>query len=89
MSNGWPQSELTVAFDALKSEYHSKHSVGVWLDDDVLRLLEKRARKNMMTLPEQIEDILRRSVINSKGTTAKEKLDDVLVGLFSRKTRKK
>ena len=88
LSNGWPDNELTVAFNSLKSEYHSKHSVTIWLDDEVLRLLEKRAHKNMLTLPEQIEDILRRSVINSKGNTTKEKLDDMLVGLFSRKRKK-
>ena len=89
LSNGWPASELTVAFDAIKSEHHTKHSVSIWLADEILRKLEKRAKKNLMTLPEQIEDILRRSVINAKGiTSSKEKLDDILVGLFSRKRRK-
>ena len=43
----------------------------------------------MLNLNEQVEDILRRSVINAKPTQAKEKLDDMLVGLFSRKTPKK
>ena len=88
LSNGWPLSEINPVFEIVESEIHTKHNISVSLDDGVLRLLEKRAKKNMMTLPEQIEDILRRSVINSKGTTAKEKLDDMLVGLFSRKKRK-
>ena len=87
LSNKWPQSELTIAFDALKSEYHSKHSVSIWLDDEILKRLEKRAKKNMMTPPEQVEDILRRSVVNTRKTIAQEKLDDMLVGLFSRKRR--
>ena len=88
LGNGWSQSELAIAFGAIKSEYHTKHSVSIWLDDEVLGKLEKRARKNLMTLPEQIEDILRRSVVNTKKTIAQEKLDDMLVGLFSRKGRK-
>ena len=88
LSNGWPISEINPVIKIVGSEVHTKHIISISLDDEVLRLLEKRAKKNLMTLPEQIEDILRRSVINSKGNTTKEKLDDMLVGLFSRKRRK-
>jgi len=43
----------------------------------------------MLNVNEQVEDIVRRSVANQKPSAKKEKLDDMLVGLFSRKTRKK
>ncbi|HNZ52335.1 MAG: hypothetical protein BWY36_00657 [Candidatus Diapherotrites archaeon ADurb.Bin253] len=62
-------------------------SVMIFLDKNLREALEKRAKKNMLTLPEQIEDILRRSTLNQKlkRTPPEEKLDDRLVGLFSRK----
>jgi hypothetical protein len=62
-------------------------SITIFLDDDLRTALEKRAKKNMINLPGQIEDILRRSTINQKGKKSiyNEKLDDKLVGLFSRK----
>jgi len=89
LSNGWPVHEVNHGFEALRDKHHFKESITIWLDPDITKLLEKRAKKNMMTLPEQIEDILRRSIANQKPTQIKEKLDDMLVGLFSRKTRKK
>ena len=59
------------------------------LDDEEKSLLEKRAKKNLMTLQEQIEDIIRRSAVNYKsGTSASEvDPDDRLVGIFSRSKR--
>lgn len=62
-------------------------SIILFLDEELRDALEKRAKKNMFTLPEQIEDILRRSVLNQKlkRTLPEDKLDDKLVGLFSRK----
>ncbi len=89
LGNGWPVSEVKTAFDSIKSEFHSKHSVSIWLDDEILRKLETRAKKNLLSLPEQVEDILRRSVLSTTGKNShKEKLDDMLIGLFSRKRRK-
>jgi len=55
------------------------------LDDEEVKILEKRAKKNILTLPEQVEDIIRRSCINSKKTTSRPaKIDDPLVAIFSR-----
>ena len=89
LGNGWQIKDINSAFDSLKSEIKSKNSLTIWLDSDVLKKLEKRAKKNMFTLPEQVEDILRRSVINASGISKqKEKLDDMLVGLFSRRRKK-
>lgn len=87
LSNGWPMHEINLGFQALREKHNFKNSVTIWLDKDIIKLLEKRAKKNMLTLPEQVEDILRRSVLNNKSNPKKEKLDDMLVGLFSRKTK--
>jgi hypothetical protein len=62
------------------------------LDENVRKVLMKRAKKNLLTLREQIEDILRRSCVRSAGKSYyNEKVDDKLVGIFSRsrKGRKK
>ena len=89
LSNRWPANEVNQAFQSLRKEHHFKESVTIWLDSEIIKLLEKRAKKNMLNVEEQIEDIVRRSVANQKPTQKKEKLDDLLVGLFSRKSKKK
>ncbi len=89
LSNKWPTNEINGAFQALRKPHHFKESLNIWLDTEIIKKLEKRAKRNLLTLPEQVEDILRRSVINQKPSQKSEKLDDMLVGLFSRKTRKK
>ena len=91
LKHGWPEDEVKEAFNSLRhKEYDLKNKVCVFLSDDLLAKIEKRAEKNLFTIHEQIEDILRRSTINtSKKTFKEEKLDDRLVALFSRKNRKK
>ena len=62
------------------------------LDEDEVKILKKRAKKNILTVKEQVEDIIRRSCISSKtGGYKRVKVDDKLVGIFSRerKGRKK
>ena len=56
------------------------------LTDEEKSILEKRAKRNFFKLKEQIEDILRRSCISgSKKTSVRKlKVDDKLVGIFSR-----
>lgn len=62
--------------------------VTIDIDEDVKKILMKRAKKNLLTLREQIEDILRRSCVRSSGSSKyNEKLDDKLVGIFSRSRR--
>ncbi|MEK6895111.1 MAG: hypothetical protein AABX48_01170, partial [Nanoarchaeota archaeon] len=67
----------------------SSNQVNLFLDDELIKELDKRAKKNMFSITEQVEDILRRSVVtqkNKKSSSAyDEKLDDTLVALFSRK----
>jgi len=88
LSNKWPTIEISSAFQSLRKSHHFKESLNIWLDSEVIKKLEKRAKRNMLNLNEQVEDILRRSVINQKSTQKSEKLDDMLIGLFSRKSKK-
>lgn len=64
-------------------------SITLNLDEDETKVLTKRAKKNLMTIKEQARDIIRRSCAsykrNSKKT--KDKIDDKLVGIFSRQRR--
>jgi hypothetical protein len=111
LMKGWPENDIVRAFyyveEQERKEENKTHekqypqqsfgsSVTIFLDGELREALEKRAKKNMLMLPEQIEDILRRSTLNLKGKKSlpDEKLDDKLVGVFSRrntgqKTKKK
>jgi hypothetical protein len=63
-------------------------SVLISLNENEVKLLQKRAKKNLMTLREQVEDIIRRSCVSTKNTAQKTfKTDDKLVEIFSRNTR--
>lgn len=85
LNKGYPTKNMIAAFQSLSPKFRLKNQVSLFLSDELLKKLQKRADKNMLTLSEQIEDILRRSCINSKKRLADEKLDDKLVGMFSRK----
>lgn len=97
---GWPEKDIDSAFKKIDRDkmdnyfkdkgvekQELKNQVTLFLDDELLDLLNKRAKKNMMNISELIEDILRRSTINQKSrkSSPNEKLDDTLVGIFSRK----
>lgn len=88
LKSGWPVEEVKKAFAYLKPKTKSKNRLQIYIDGKVLKQLEKRAEKNMLNLHEQIEDILRRSVLNlKKKTPAEEKVDDKFITFFSRKKR--
>ena len=94
LKQGWPLDEIECAFNSLKRKKREhisfKNKVTIYLNNDLLKLIEKRAKRNMLTLPEQIEDILRRSTLSlRKGKLTGEKIDDLLVSLFSRRKRAK
>ena len=58
------------------------------LEDEEVIILKKRAKKNILDLKEQVEDIIRRSCINSKNNKiVQSKCDDRLVDIFSRDKR--
>jgi len=95
LKQGWPLDEIEAALFSIrpKKDAHIKfkNKVEIYLNNDLLALIDKRAKRNMLTLPEQIEDILRRSTLSlkNKGSKTPEKIDDLLVSLFSRQKRYK
>tara|TARA_Y100000034_G_C6561649_1_gene243068 strand:+ start:113 stop:352 length:240 start_codon:yes stop_codon:yes gene_type:complete len=58
--------------------------ITIELDETEIKLLKKRAEQNLLSLREQIEDIIRRSCANVKSSRRPFKFDDRLVGIFSR-----
>jgi hypothetical protein len=88
LKKGWSSLDIEKAFEKLnpKPDYKCKNQVTLFLDSKLMALIEKRAKKNMLKVNEQIEDILRRSCVNQKSKTkTPEKIDDLLVSIFSRK----
>ena len=88
LEKGWPIEEIGRAFSKIKvkkEKLEFKNKVCIWLDNSLLKLIEKRANKNLMNVHEQIEDILRRSCLNMKTTQKQDKIDDLFLTFFSRK----
>lgn len=91
---GWSLNDIEKAFEHVRrskqgQKIKTKMDVFLELDSDVVEILDRRAKRNKMTLKEQMQDILRRSAINNTASTEPEKLDDSLVGIFSRKNPKR
>lgn len=87
IKNNWPENTVTKAFSSLNPKFKIKNQVCIFLSDEILSVLGKRSKKNLLTLPEQIEDILRRSSIRKRTTHRQENIDDFLVSVFSRSPR--
>lgn len=103
LKQGWCEGDVENAFLLIKQHqesqkkigkkqggkmvYKYKNSITIHLDSEILKMIEHRAKKNMLTVPEQIEDIVRRSCVNTKkNTEIKDDVDDLFLKLFSRKT---
>ncbi len=84
IKNNWPSQTIESAFNFLQPKYKIKNQVCVFLSNEILNVLEKRSKKNMLTIHEQIEDILRRSCVRKSTSISQEKIDDFLVSVFSR-----
>ncbi len=87
IEKGWQVEKIERVFLRLNPKFKLKNQICIFLSRELIQKLEKRAKKNMFTISEQIEDILRRSCIGMKKSSKEEKLDDTLVSLFSRKKR--
>ena len=73
-------------FQIKKQNKMPKISINV--SEEEKKILMKRAKKNLLTLREQVEDIIRRSCLNfKKNSKIKDKVDDKLVRIFSRSRR--
>ena len=63
-------------------------SITIRFGKELYEEIRKRAKKNYLSLPELIEDIVRRSMISYKGGVRRPiKIDDKLVAIFSRERR--
>ena len=87
LAKNWPQKEVEKAFASLQPKFKFKNQVCIFLNNEISAALEKRAKKNMFTVPEQIEDILRRSCSTKKKKGFEDNIDDKFLGFFSRKKR--
>lgn len=62
--------------------------ITIKISDEEVKILKRRAEKNLLDLREQVEDIVRRSCINAKNNNiVQSKCDDRLVDIFSRDKR--
>lgn len=67
----------------------TKKTITIQLEKEAIDELEKRAKKELLSLSDLIEEILRRSVLSYKGTSSTEdKVDDKFISYFSRKKKK-
>lgn len=66
-------------------------TITISIDDNIKKIIDKRAKKSLLTTKEQIEEIVRMSAIRTKaGTgTGNFSTDDKLVEVFSRKRKGK
>jgi len=68
-------------------------TITISIDEEIKKVIGKRAKKNLLTIKEQIEEIIRQSAVRTKsGASASSvKADDRLIEIFSRnkKGRKK
>lgn len=67
----------------------AKSSIVVNLGRETMSILEKRAKRELLSVSELASDILRKSAISSGKTSASDKIYDKYLSFFSRKTRKK
>ncbi len=61
-------------------------TVTISIDAEIQKIIGKRAKKNLLTIKEQIEEIVRQSAVRTKSGigTSVSKIDDRLVDVFSR-----
>ncbi len=82
---GWSEAEIDNAFKVVLKQ-RGKYQVTITLDEGVLKVIERRAKHNLLSMEEQIEDIVRRSAVTTKvKKLGPEKIDDLLVSIFSRR----
>ena len=96
LEKGWASEEIDNAFflankpNIKKSGVKTgsgKTKIDIYLDSEIIKTIERKAKRNLLSVPEQIEDIVRRSVVRSKffKPLQPEKIDDLLVAIFSRR----
>jgi hypothetical protein len=66
-----------------------KFNITVNISDAVKKKLEKRAKRELLSLEQLISEILRRSVLSYKGSSSSDNVDDKFITFFSRKSNGK
>jgi len=66
-------------------------TVTISIDAEIQKIIGKRAKKNLLTIKEQVEEIVRQSAVRTKSGMGANKFstDDKLVEVFSRHKKKK
>lgn len=66
-------------------------TITISVDEDIEKIISKRAKKNLLTIKEQVEEIIRQSAVRTKAGAASSdpRIDDRLVSIFSRDRRGK
>tara|TARA_B100000315_G_scaffold236145_1_gene251663 strand:- start:70 stop:306 length:237 start_codon:yes stop_codon:yes gene_type:complete len=64
-----------------------KTALTIYLDEEAKKLLQKRAKREYLTLTELITNILRRSAISSKKRPYNDNVNDKYLKFFSRRSR--
>jgi len=65
-------------------------AISIQLSNEEIKTLTKKAERNLLSLKEQIEDIIRLSVLRTKKKSiSQQKIDDTLVSIFSRERKGK
>ena len=65
-------------------------AITITIDENLLKLIKRRAQKNLLTAKEQIEDVVRRSMLSytdSRKLSSIKNTDDKLLDIFSRQRR--
>ncbi len=66
-----------------------KSTIVISVGKEEREILERRAKKELMTIEELVEDIVRRSAASSKLSSSTDNVDDKFLTFFSRKTGKR
>ncbi len=66
-----------------------KYNLPITISDEVKKKLEKRAKKELLSLEQLISEILRRSVLSYKTSSSSDNVDDKFITFFSRKSKPK
>ena len=61
-------------------------TITISIDEEIKKIIGKRAKRNLLSVKEQIEEIIRQSAIRTKAgiSASLVKVDDKLVEIFSR-----
>ncbi len=66
-------------------------TITISIDGEIFKVISRRAKKNLLSVKEQVEEIVRQSAIRTKAGVSASlvKVDDKLVEVFSRHRKHK